>query len=660
MFRTTSAVILLVAVFILGAAQRTMAADATISGKVTHAADGTPVDTLIVYAENYTTGELDSDYTDSNGDYSITIDDDNGGTAGQYLVYNYTATTTELNVVFYRASNTVTLTDGENKTAVNLSLTRRGRLAGYAYASDGTTPIYYAYVYLSRDTTWYDGYGADYATAGGYYVVSPAPYPDATKSGLGMYTATVTASGYFGAEVEDLFISADETTSTQNFTLTAASTVSGTVTDRDGNPISGATVLLDEIDSYYSYSARTNSSGVYTINVVDLYDYNGTAVGQYSLQASADGYVTRSQTVIIEEDESSLNDYDFSLREAGRISGQVVTVGSELAIEDATITASDGYGHTYTETTDTTGAYSFTDLRPSSQYSVTISADGYVTETIYDVVVKEEEETTITTVRLIEAVTFSGQVVTRAGSDAVAGATIQLFNRAKPRSGSADYKTTAETDGRFSFTGVAPGRFRVQVSANGYVTLTRNLLDLTESVSSRTYRLQQAATLTGRLTVDNDPISQALVTAYSKNPSTTGYGSDYTDSDGYYSIATLKPGRYTIRITSTGYVEKVLRRRLKRGEVNEINIGLKEAGSVEGYVVDAENGLPLSGYQVRVRHRSNSAYTDSNGYYIIDGLPAGSYKLYIYSTAYKTGRSSRVEVKANRVTKYVNFSLARK
>ena len=261
--------------------QPVRAADATISGTITHQADGTAVTTLLVYAENVATGDYDYGFTDATGAYSITIGDDGPGTAGSYLVYNYITTSDEPNVTFIRSTEVVTLIDGEIKTGIDLSLTRRAKFSGTVYQSDGTTPIYYAYVYYARDSGWMYGASSDYSTYSGFYTVSPTPYPDLTQSSVGEYYATATASGFFGAIVNDLSLETDETTVTENFTLTGQSTVSGTVVDQAGNPIADAAVTLDDLSSAYSYQATTDSTGQYTVNVYDLYDYNGTTLRNY-------------------------------------------------------------------------------------------------------------------------------------------------------------------------------------------------------------------------------------------------------------------------------------------------------------------------------------------------------------------------------------------
>lgn len=638
--------------------QPVRAADAIISGTVTHQADGTAVTTMLVYAENSATGDSDYDFTDATGAYSITIDDEGAGTAGEYVVYNYTSTNDELNVVFIRSIEIVELIDGEIKTGVDLSLTRRAKFNGTVYRSDGTTPIYYTYVYYTSTNGWTLGYGSDYSTYSGLYAVSPTPYPDATQSAVGQYNVTATAAGFFGAQVNNVALGNNETTTTQNFTLTAQSTVSGSVVDQDGNPVVGATVTLDDLSSTYSYQATTDSNGQYTVNVYDLYDYNGTAVGNYGLIVAADGYMTKSRSFEITADESSSIGNDFTLQESGTITGTIFKEDGTTVVADATVQADDGSGSSYSTTSAADGTFSLIGLKAGSDYTLTVTKTGYVKNIVYGITIVAGETTAGQDVQLTDTVKLSGTVIVQQGSAAIGEATISLFNRNKPRSSTADYTTTSFTDGTFIISNIDPGHYRVQVNQTGYIKLKKNDLDLTTAVSGRTFKLEQAAVIFGNITTkDGTPIHNAYVTVSAKAASDVGYGGSYTDMNGNYRINNLKAGKYTVKVSTTGYVEKVTSVRARKGESKELNLKLQSAGSISGQIRDAATGLPMSYYTVRVRKESVTTTADVNGYYTIDGLAPGKYTVYIVSTAYKTITRSGVQVSANKETKNINFEL---
>lgn len=71
---------------------------------------------------------------------------------------------------------------------------------------------------------------------------------------------------------------------------------------------------------------------------------------------------------------------------------------------------------------------------------------------------------------------------------------------------------------------------------------------------------------------------------------------------------------------------------------NELNIQLTPIpaplATLYGVVTDAETGAPLAG--VRVTLDSLIAYTDTNGAYVFEGLPPGSYKITFEKEGYET------------------------
>ncbi|MFA6475226.1 MAG: carboxypeptidase regulatory-like domain-containing protein [Patescibacteria group bacterium] len=640
-------------------AQPVRAADAVVSGTVTNSTGGTPVSSLYVYVEDAVTGTYDWDYTDAVGAYSITITDDGTGTAGDYIMYTSTSSGGEVNTVYIKELQSFVLAEGENKS-VNLSLTRRAKFSGFVYQSDGVTPIYNAYVSYTNNNGYTVGSGYDYSAYSGAYFTSPSPYPDTTQSAVGEYYAVVTASGYFGTRIDDLTLGDNETTTTQNFTLTGQSTVSGNVVNANASPVVGATVTLDDLNSSYSYHVTTDSAGNYTINVYDLYDYDGTAIGNYSLIVTADGFVTKSKSFDITADESTSTGNDVVLHEAGTMTGTILEGDGTTVIADATIQADNGKGSTYSTTSAADGTFSLTGLKASSSYILTVSKTGFVTNVVYGVAVVAGETTADQNIQLTAAVTLSGSIVVNQAGDAIGGATISLFNRNKPRSSSYDYTATSFTDGTFIINNINPGHYRVQVSQSGYIKYKKENLDLTTAVSGKTYKLYEAAVIFGRVTAKNgSPIHNALVTASTKAATDLGYGSAYTDMNGNYRISSLQAGKYTVKISTTGYVEKVVTVHAKKGQSKELNKKLQVAGSISGQIRDAATGLPLSYYTVRVKNESVVATADYNGYYTLDGLAPGKYTVYIISTAYQTDTSS-AHVSANKETKNINFALTEK
>ena len=138
----------------------------------------------------------------------------------------------------------------------------------------------------------------------------------------------------------------------------ATGTISGTVTDAGTtDPIAGATVTDG------TRSATTDTNGNYTI-----YD---VPEGTYTVTASADGYNSVSQSVVVVSEDTTNLDFALTAIAYGAIDGTVTDFDTGKPIEGATVT--DG---TRSATTDSTGYYLITDV-PEGDYTVTASATGY-------------------------------------------------------------------------------------------------------------------------------------------------------------------------------------------------------------------------------------------------------------------------------------------
>ena len=109
---------------------------------------------------------------------------------------------------------------------------------------------------------------------------------------------------------------------------------------------------------------------------------------------------------------------------------------------------------------------------------------------------------------------------------------------------------------------------------------------------------------------------------------------------------------------TTNFAEKIVTKKIKAGKEKEINIKVSKAGSISGYLYNKDTGLPIGGYTVLIKDSTISATTDSNGYYIIDGLSPGNYRVYTTSVLYGLNYyNKKVKVRANKETENINFNL---
>jgi hypothetical protein len=564
---------LLISLAVFGAlaiATPALAADGTISGTVTRASGGAAISGIWLSAQNVSTRASTYVYgTGADGSYSFTL------APGTYDIATYTSVSAEPNVFYLRKLSTLTLASGETKSGQNFALTRGGQFSGHVYAADGVTPINgvtLSFVNASGNTF---GYGYATTVSDGSYVTSPMP-TDTTQSAVGTYTLTISKSGYFSAQITGVALTGDETSVTQNVTLTPASTVTGTIVDQAGTAVSGATVTLTKTagaSSYYGlYTATTNAAGAYTVNMFDANTYNGTAVSDYTVAVSKSGYITKTSTLSIAADGTALT---------------------------------------------------------GNNYTVTLGK------------------------------TYSGTVLAKSNSAAIANASVYLYKRNKARTDIPDYTATTNSSGAFSIVGIQTGKYRVKVIKNKYVTIVVDSLNIKADISGATHKLELGGTITGLIYTGNRVgIDGASIGIYAlKNGKQVSYTSTTADESGNYTVSGLKAGTYRLKITTTDYVTQLANVAVKTGKTATKNLKLTAAGSIEGYVTDSVTGLPVSAL-IKVVGTSIIASSDSNGYYALDGVAPGKRKVTAISAYYEVPRQVTVTVSSGKTKAGINLVLA--
>lgn len=137
-----------------------------------------------------------------------------------------------------------------------------------------------------------------------------------------------------------------------------------TVSDTNGNPISGAEVAIVE-------------KGIYLIEVNNSYNTK-LGEGTYSLKVSMDGYVDYNAIFEIVEEETTTINVVLVHEGNGSVSGKVVSATSALTLEGVSMTARSGMNVQSGETVATTQTDS------NGQYSMELAAGYYTIEMVLD------------------------------------------------------------------------------------------------------------------------------------------------------------------------------------------------------------------------------------------------------------------------------------
>lgn len=149
--------------------------------------------------------------------------------------------------------------------------------------------------------------------------------------------------------------------------------------------------------------------------------------------------------------------------------------------------------------------------------------------------------------------------------------------------------------------------------------------------------------ISGRVThaLAGVPISDATVTATNGTTTRTAR----TRADGTYTITDLPAGSYRITASKDGFVPRTREEIwVTDEEVTWVDIALSpdpnagRPGTINGQVIDANTGRPLSGATVTARagRTSRTARTRADGMYSITRLPAGTYSVSASRSGYVT------------------------
>lgn len=172
--------------------------------------------------------------------------------------------------------------------------------------------------------------------------------------------------------------------STLNVTAVVDGSISGVVTDQDGDPMDDVTVeLLDDQENLVD-DTTTNNDGEY--------DFTGVGAGTYTVRATEDGYAEDTVSVTITAGNPDQTDKDLELELLTyEIEGDLEDEDTGDPIGGATVEVFDDDGDLVdTDTTSGNGHFSIDDLLPGT-YTVKITADGYKTYE-EDVVITDEDE----------------------------------------------------------------------------------------------------------------------------------------------------------------------------------------------------------------------------------------------------------------------------
>jgi hypothetical protein len=386
-----------------------------------------------------------------------------------------------------------------------------------------------------------------------------------------------------------------------------------------GEPVANATVeLASELTDaglLPKPKRRTAADG--------KFDFGSQPPAKFTVAASADG----KSPAIIEldaRDPSTATDA-IELRLGGcesSLFGHVNDAsGGAIAAAQVCIVGESGFQPTRPvacSSADGSGAYSIC-ITPR-QNTVGVAAPGY--GAIYDHVEYRGRRVQRDYALSPEA-TVVGRVVRADGNAPVAGASVRvtsidsMFQRF-----AAPGAAVSDAQGRFTIGGLAAGRQHVVAFADGLAA--SEAIDINVEAGKPTgeivLRLRAAARVAGIVTDGRDPIAGATVSF-----GMAGVGYDgVSQADGSFVVDPVARGRTNVFVRDYDLKEpKTLT--IDRASMTGVRVVVASLGSVAGRVT--MGGKPLAGARVNCG-RTETAYADADGNYVVRGLTADKYQVF--------------------------------
>jgi len=176
------------------------------------------------------------------------------------------------------------------------------------------------------------------------------------------------------------------------------------------------------------------------------------------------------------------------------------------------------------------------------------------------------------------------------------------------------------------------GAYLFTASKTGYVNASQNIT--VDNNTSVFFTLVQTSTVNGFVnSTSGSPISNALIqlTSGSYNYSAS------SNANGAFSISNVVPILYNITASASNYVAQTFYNiPVYSGQTLSVQFNLTPFGGVNGTVVDALNGSPISNANVSITQNGvliGSTLTNANGGYYIS-VPPGFYNVTVTASSY--------------------------
>ena len=407
-----------------------------------------------------------------------------------------------------------------------------------------------------------------------------------------------------------------------NFALVPGASVSGTITDSNGNPIAGAIVFAYGADGKEG-SAATDQNGNYEII--------GLAPGIYTITVKADGYVVADQGIDELSQGEIQNGVNLQLNSGAIVSGTVTEADGSTPVGGAQLLFKGNDGSEGFVVSDDSGLFSINTLSHGTYYLHTSAEKHCTAQQMIEI---PEGGSTGLNIRLPIGTKITGAVTASDGITPVTDAIVQFFTADGMMGGS----TFTDENGQFGFSSVPSNSYFIKVDHEQFTftPVNINVFDTTPIILNFS---AAANVLSGTVTSmeTGDPIGGAKILAILKGEQEydTTLLETMTDSEGNYSFQSLIAGDYMFTATANNFGRQIENIVISNSQQVQHNFILPESLVLSGEITDLDTGDPIDAATVGVFSSTlgeevSDVFTVTNdGYYSVSGLTPGEYTVQV-------------------------------
>ena len=446
-----------------------------------------------------------------------------------------------------------------------------------------------------------------------------------------------TTSGY-GGWLSNVTASINEQAGVGSIKVKPLGTIKGVVKKDGAEDNYDTTVYIPGT----SYLSMTDGEGNFSLFNVPQ--------ATYTLRYISNGYMAKMvENVVLYSESDTENPVTTVQRQtliknAGNLIGTISKIGSSDH-SNITVMISDGE-NVYTGSTGTDGSLMITGILPGT-YSATISASGFITQTVENLKIEAAKNTTINPISLTaNGGDIKGSVIMNDGGEK-AGVLITARSSDEKYS----YTTSTDSEGKFTISNAYSGTYSLTLSKTDYAIITKTGV---QSIAGQ-------ETNTGVFTFSSDyGTIEGTVTDSKGNPIENsivkiGDITVFTNNEGKFSKTGIPVGSHQVTISQNGYTSQTLAQQIAIESSKTVNIGTIKLSSLYGTIsgtVSVNDGRSTEGITVTVSAtgmNSMSTKTDKNGGYSISSIQPGTYMVSSSVDGYASATRS-VAITADSIT----------